>query len=127
MRKVEVYEILLYAMPAVIVIGLVIRYGRKILRWTDNNHSEVIKYELKITEKKEEYKVMGASSAKGTSIENSPRRYYFTGETKDGQVIKGQVSFDVYDRLREGRRAFITMQRTRFIAFERIDEDEGNG
>ena len=123
----EVYEILLYAMPAVIVIGLVIRYGRKILRWTDNNHSEVIKYELKITEKKEEYKVMGASSAKGTSIENSPRRYYFTGETKDAQVIKGQVPFDVYDRLREGRRAFITMQGTRFIAFERIDEDEGNG
>ena len=115
------------AIVLLIVLVLAFHYGRKILRWTDNNHSEVIKYELKITEKKEEYKVMGASSAKGTSIENSPRRYYFTGETKDGQVIKGQVPFDVYDRLREGRRAFITMQGTRFIAFERIDEDEANG
>lgn len=115
------------AIVLLIVLVLAFHYGRKILRWTDNNHSEVIKYELKITGKKEEYKVMGASSAKGTSIENSPRRYYFTGETKDGQVIKGQVPFDVYDRLREGRRAFITMQGTRFIAFERIDEDEANG
>ena len=115
------------AIVLLIVLVLAFHYGRKILRWTDNNHSEVIKYELKITGKKEEYKVMGASSANGTSIENSPRRYYFTGETKDGQVIKGQVPFDVYDRLREGRRAFITMQGTRFIAFERIDEDEANG
>ena len=115
------------AIVLLIVLVLAFHYGRKILRWTDNNHSEVIKYELKITGKKEEYKVMGASSAKGTSIENSPRRYYFTGETKGGQVIKGQVPFDVYDRLREGRRAFITMQGTRFIAFERIDEDEANG
>ena len=115
------------AVILVLVSALLFYYGRKILRWSDNNHSEVIKYELKITEKKEEYKVMGASSAKGTSIENSPRRYYFTGETKDGQVIKGQVPFDVYDRLREGRHAFITMQGTRFIAFERIEEGDANG
>ena len=112
------------AIVLLIVLVLAFHYGRKILRWTDNNHSEVIKYELKITGKKEEYKVMGASSAKGTSIENSPRRYYFTGEPKDGQVIKGQVPFDVYDRLREGRRCFITMQGTRFVGFEKTEGNE---
>lgn len=123
-------EIILFltgAIPILIIVGLVFYYGRKIFRWTDNNHSEMIKYELKITEKKERYALLGASSAKGLSNEASPRRYYLTGETKDGQVVKCQVPYNVYDRAKEGRRCFITMQGTRFIAFERIDEDEANG
>ncbi len=100
---------------------------RKILRWSENNHSEVIKYDLKITGKKEKYALLGASAANGLSNEASPKRYYLTGETPDGQIVKCQVPFDVYDRVREGRRAMITMQGARFIAFERIEEDEENG
>lgn len=115
------------AIPILIIVGLVFYYGRKIIRWTDNNHSEMIKYELKITEKKERYALFGASAARGLSNEASPRRYYLTGETKDGQVVKCQVPYNVYDRAKEGRRCFITMQGTRFIAFERIDENEANG
>lgn len=122
-------EIILFltgAIPILIIVGLVFYYGRKIFRWTDNNHSDMIKYELTITEKRERYALLGASAAKGLSNETSPRRYYFTGVARDGQVIKGQVPFDVYDRLREGRRCFITMQGTRFVGFEKTEGNEAD-
>lgn len=123
----DIYEILLYATPAVIVVGLIIHYGRKISRWSENNHSELIKYELKITEKKEKYALLGASAAKGLSNEASPKRYYLTGVTKDGKTVKCQVPYNAFDRAREGHTCLIAMQGTRFIAFERLEEDEANG
>lgn len=117
----EIYLFLIYAIPVVIIAALVIHYVRKALRWSDNNHSEIITYEITITEKKEKYALLGASAAKGLSNESSPKRYYLTGETKDGQTVNCQVPYDVYDRTREGRSCLITMQGTRFIAFERIE------
>lgn len=124
----DFFELLLYATPFIIILGGIAFYlGRKILRWSDNNRSEIITHEITITEKKEKYALLGASAAKGLSNESSPKRYYLTGETKDGQTVNCQVPYDVYDRTREGRSCLITMQGTRFIAFERIEGDEANG
>ena len=75
----EIYLFLTYAIPMVIIAALVIHYVRKALRWSDNNHSEIITYEITITEKKEKYALLGASAAKGLSNESSPKRYYLTG------------------------------------------------
>lgn len=123
----DIYGALIFLLPLLLVAVLGFYYGRKILRWSNNNHSEIIKYELKITEKKEKYAILGASAAKGLSNESSPRRYYLTGKTKDGQLVKCEVPFDVFDRTIEGRSCLITMQGARFIAFERLEEDEANG
>ncbi len=115
----DIYEILMYAIPVLIVVGVVVYYGRKILRWSDNNHSEIITHEITVTEKKEKYALLGASPEKGLSPASSPRRYYLTGKTKDGNIIKCQVPFDAFDRAREGDNCLITIQGTRFISFER--------
>lgn len=124
--NIDIYSLLCWIVIIIAVAVLVFGYVRKILRWSDNNHSEIIKYELKITEKKEKYALLGASAAKGLSNESSPKRYYLTGETKDGQLVKCQVPFNVYDRTREGHSCLITMQGTRFIAFERLGEVAGD-
>lgn len=123
----DIYEILIYAIPVLLAVGAVFYIGRKISRWSENNHSELIKYELKITEKKEKYALLGASAAKGLSNESSPRRYYLTGKTKDGKTVKCQVPYNAFDRAREGHTCLIAMQGTRFISFERLEEDEANG
>lgn len=117
-----VNQALLYVLYVIGGLGVLILIIRKIFQWSKNNHSEVIKYELKIISKKEKYALLGASVARGLSKEASPRRYYLTGETKDGQVVRCQVPYNVYDRIREDSRALVTMQGTRFIAFERLEE-----
>lgn len=123
----DIYGTLIFLLPLLLVAVLGFYYGRKILRWSNNNHSEIITYEITITEKKEKYAILGASAAKGLSNESSPRRYYLTGKTKDGQTVKCEVPFGVFDRTIEGRSCLITMQGTRFISFERLEEDEANG
>jgi len=125
--KMDIYEILIYAIPVLLAVGAVFYIGRKIFRWSENNHSELIKYELKITEKKEKYALLGASAANGLSNEASPKRYYLTGVTKDGKTVKCQVPYNAFDRAREGHTCLIAMQGTRFISFERLEEDEANG
>ena len=123
----DVEFIVILLIPVFIVTGIVVYLGRKILRWSNNNHSEIITYEITITEKKEKYAILGASAAKGLSNESSPRRYYLTGKTTDGQTVKCEVPFDVFDRTIEGRSCLITMQGSRFISFDRLEEDEANG
>lgn len=124
--NIDIYSLLCWIVIIIAAAVLVFSYVRKILRWSENNHSEVVKYELTITERKDKYALLGASPASGLSKEVSPRRYYLTGETADGKVVKCQVPYNVYDRAKEGRRVLLTMQGERFIAFERLGEAAGD-
>ncbi len=123
----DIYGTLIFLLPLLLVAVLGFYYGRKILRWSNNNHSDIITYEITIIEKKEKYAILGASAAKSLSNESSPRRYYLTGKTKDGKTVKCQVPYNAFDRAREGHTCLIAMQGTRFISFERLEEDEANG
>ena len=48
----DIYGTLIFLLPLLLVAVLGFYYGRKILRWSNNNHSEIITYEITITEKK---------------------------------------------------------------------------
>lgn len=123
----DIYGILIFVLPLLLIAALGFYYGRKILRWSGNNHSEIITFKVTVIEKKEKYLILGASPEKGLSAPSSPRRYYLYCKASDGKEIRCEVPFDVFDRVKEGRSCLLTMQGTRFIAFERIEEDEANG
>ena len=105
------------------VTAVVLFLGSKVLRWSNNNHSEITTYEITLTEKKEKYALLGASASNGLSRETSPRRYYLTGKTKDGQLIKCQVPFNEFDKVKEDRVYLLTMQGERFIKIEKVQAD----
>lgn len=122
----DIFEILIWAIPVLIVVGILAYYGRKILSWSNNNHSEIKIYEVTVIEKKEKYALLGASAAKGLSNEASPRRYYLKCETNDGEILSCQVPYNVFDIAKEDRSYLLTMQGTRFIKIEKQQENETN-
>ena len=122
------FETLLYAAPFIVIIVITVLYlGRKVLRWSNNNHSEIKTYEVTVIEKKEKYALLGASAAKGLSNEASPSRYYLKCETNDGEILSCQVPYNVFDIAKEDRSYLLTMQGTRFIKIEKQQENETNG
>lgn len=122
------FENLLYATPFIVIILIAVLYlGRKLLRWSNNNHSEIKTYEVTVIEKKEKYLILGASAATGLSNEASPRRYYLSCKTNDGKIIKCEVSYSTFDLIKEDSRGLLSMQGSRFIKFEKKKETEPNG
>lgn len=124
----DFFELLLFATPFIIIIGIIVLFlGRKVLRWSDNNHSEIITQEVTVIEKKEKYLILGASPEKGLSAPSSPRRYYLRCKTKAGEIIRCEVTYNVFDKVKQDCSYLLTMQGTRFIKIEKAEESEENG
>ncbi len=114
------FETLLYAAPFIVIIVITVLYlGRKVLRWSNNNHSEIKTYKVTVIEKKEKYLILGASAANSLSNEASPRRYYLSCKTDGGEIIKCEVTYSTFDLVKEDSRGLLSMQGSRFIKFER--------
>lgn len=123
----DIFSFLCWTAIIIVAIAVFAYYIRKVFRWSENNHSEIITYEVTLVEKKERYALLGASAANGLSNETSPRRYYLYCKTTDGKEIKCEVPYNAFDKVREGRAYLLTMQGSRFIKIERAEEAEANG
>ena len=104
---------------AVAIIAVIVYFVRKVLRWSENNHAELIKQEVTLESVKEKYVILGVRSANGLSGPISPRRYYLTFSTQEGKKICCQVPENKFISVSEGAKGILTMQGTRFISFER--------
>lgn len=114
-----IFSFLYCAAFAVVIIAVIVYFVRKVFRWSDNNHTELTKQEVILEGLKEKYVILGARAANGLGGPISPKRYYLTFSTQDGNKIRCEVPENKFISVSEGTKGILTMQGTRFISFER--------
>lgn len=117
----DVYKFLIYAIPALIVIAAIFHYGRKILRWSDNNHSEKTTQQALIVKKNEKEQIFRNHSSGGMGIPVTSTRYYVTFMLNDKKQ-RFEVPMVDYIKVKEGDEGTLTFQGTRFVSFEKSKE-----
>ena len=122
----EVYEILLYATPAAIVIGLIIHYGRKVLRWSDNNHAEITEHKALLIDKSEKERVYRNKSAGGMGIPVTATRYYLVFMLDGGKKQRFEVPMADYIKADYNQEGVLKLKGTRFVGFEKTEGNEAD-
>ena len=123
----DFYQILLYVMPAVIFVGLIIHYGRKILRWSDNNNAEIKEHKALLIDKSEKERVYSNKSTGGMGIPVTSTRYYLTFIADGGKKQRFEVPMADYIKADYNQQGVLKLKGTRFVSFDKSEGDEANG
>ena len=122
----DIYEILFYAVPVIIIIGIIFYYGRKVLRWSENNHTEITEQKAMLIRKAEKDQVFRNHSSGGMGIPVTTTRYYLTFRTSQGKNQRFNVPMNDYIKFYEGDEGTLKLQGARYISFEK-EEESTNG
>lgn len=122
----DVYQILLYAIPAVIVVGAIIHYGRKILRWSDNNNAELTEHKVVLIDKSEKERVYRNKSTGGMGIPVISTRYYLTFIADGGKKQRFEVPMVDYIKADYNQEGVLKLKGTRFVSFEKTEGNEAD-
>lgn len=124
--RMDIYEILMYVMPAAIVVGLIIHYGRKILRWSDNNNAEITEHKALLVDKSEKERVYSNKSTGGTGIPVTSTRYYLVFMLDGGKKQRFEVPMADYIKADYNQKGVLKLRGTRFVGFEKTEGNEAD-
>ena len=119
----DIYQILIYAIPVLIIAGAVFFYGRKILRWSDNNHAEITEHEAIVVTKETKERIFRNYSTGGGGIPAMDRQEHILFRMKNGKKMKLIVDSATFIKTDEGDEGILRLKGTRFISFEKIKEN----
>ena len=114
----DIYEILSYAVPALIVIILIIYCGKKLFKWNENK-DEPISISVKAKVKDKNIIVKNSNSVTLLDVASDTLKGKIVFQTEDGKELAFTFIGKAYRELLDGDKGILTYQGEKFISFER--------